>query len=704
MAFFSHLRISHRVLLLAILALVGIIIISIIFVAQRQVEAGYRTTAERLSLNQIEVARMSAGVRGTLLSGQEFLLRKDSAAIETFTQAVAVVRASLQELRPSSSADLGRQLDQLNGDLMNYETAFATLVDDNRSLGLNQDDGLEGAMRTAVHSIEERLQSVEEIAIRASMLMMRRHEKDFILRRDPSYIEKHAAEAAIFTGLVKQAFRPGVQRSRVMDALEIYRTAFRLYAEGSLKEAAAQRALTAAYEALGPQVTAVSAAYETQRAATLIENANVGERNLKLAAGLILAVMASLACAVWLVGRSITRPVVAMTRAMRELASGQTTLLIPSLNTRNEFGAMAGALDSFRQAAIAKRQLEEEAAEARANAEGERLRLQSEAEAEARARLVQATGGLAEGLRRLAAGDLAFELKEPFAPDFESLRGDLNQTLARLADVMASIAQSSTSIQGGSQEIASSADDLSRRTEQQAASLEETAAALDEITANVANSSKRSQDAHQLVRDVNQAAVRTRALVGETLDAMRRIESSSEMISGIIGVIDGLAFQTNLLALNAGVEAARAGDAGRGFAVVAQEVRALAGRSADAAREIKTLVQLSTQDVKDGVHSVRETGDALTTISSRVADINGQMEAIALAAREQAAGLEEINRAVNLLDQGTQQNAAMVEENTAASALLMEEAQSLRDLVGVFKLQSDELWLQRLNRPETMAA
>ncbi|WP_312403355.1 methyl-accepting chemotaxis protein, partial [Rhizobium sp.] len=372
-------------------------------------------------------------------------------------------------------------------------------------------------------------------------------------------------------------------------------------------------------------------------------------------------------------------------------------ITIPALHCRNEFGAMAEALDTFREAAIANRRLEQEAAEARANAEDERKRMHEEAEAEARRILQQATRGLAGGLQRLAEGDLSFTLSEPFAPDFEALRSDLNQTVARLADVMTEIAHASGSIEGGSREIAGSADDLSRRTEQQAASLEETAAALDEITANVGNSSRRSQEAHGLASEANTAAEHTRGLVSNALDAMQRIEGSSARISGIIGVIDEIAFQTNLLALNAGVEAARAGDAGRGFAVVAQEVRALASRSADAAREIKQLIRISADEVKDGVRSVRDTGEALTGISSRIEAINVQVEAIAVSAREQSVGLGEINSAVNLLDQGTQQNAAMVEENNAASALLMTEAQRLRELVGMFRLTSMQQMDRRLD-------
>jgi methyl-accepting chemotaxis protein len=374
---------------------------------------------------------------------------------------------------------------------------------------------------------------------------------------------------------------------------------------------------------------------------------------------------------------------------MRELASGKTNIGVPMLHCRNEFGAMAAALETFREAVLANRRLEDEAAAARAIAEEERIRLQLEAEADARARLMQATDGLADGLRRLASGDLTFQLAEPFAPDFEELRINLNQTTERLKQVMASIAHASQSIEGESREIASSAHDLSRRTEQQAASLEETAAALEQITANVSNSAFRSQEAHRIAGDADEASGRTRQLVATALEAMSRIEASSDRIGGITSTIDEIAFQTNLLALNAGVEAARAGEAGRGFAVVAHEVRALASRSADAAREIKQLIQTSRQEVKDGVHSVCETGQGLEEIGGRVEAITVQIEAIALSAREQSVGLVEINTAVNLLDQGTQQNAAMVEENNAASALLMNEAQRLRDLVAVFRLERE---------------
>ena len=396
--------------------------------------------------------------------------------------------------------------------------------------------------------------------------------------------------------------------------------------------------------------------------------------------------VAALLIAVWLVGRSIVGPIGSITAAMRALAGGGTGIAVPGLERRDEIGAMAAALEVFRQAAIDNRRLEDQAEADRRKAEAERVAIQATAEAEAHARLMQATGGLAAGLRRLAAGDLDFELAEPFSPEFEGLRNDLNQALGQLGETLAQIAAVGGTIDDGSREISTSAGMLSGRTERQAAALEETAAALDEITANVTNAAERAQEARDVASRANAGAERTAELVGGTVGAMERIVQSSRRISSIIGVIDEIAFQTNLLALNAGVEAARAGEAGRGFAVVAQEVRELAQRSAGAAKEIKDLIRRSSTEVEEGVEIVRNTRDALEAIGQEVKSIHGLMEAIAVSAREQSLGLSEVNQAVNEMDQGTQQNVAMVEENTAASAVLAAQAARLHELVSAFRL------------------
>lgn len=381
----------------------------------------------------------------------------------------------------------------------------------------------------------------------------------------------------------------------------------------------------------------------------------------------------------------IAHPIQSITASMQSLAAGDTAKEIPHAGREDEIGGMAAAVDVFRENALANIRLEEEGLAQRSLSEQERNRVEA-AERVAAASMRQATTGLGLGLRHLASGDLSFQLNEPFAADFETLRKDFNASVAQLAEVLGEVAQSATSIDGGTREISMSADDLARRTEQQAASLEQTAAALDQITVNVSNSSKRAEEARIVAIEANTSAVRSGAVVADAVDAMQKIEQSSNQISSIIGVIDEIAFQTNLLALNAGVEAARAGEAGKGFAVVAQEVRELAQRSASAAKEIKALISTSAVEVEGGVKLVRETGVALTAIQSYVITINQHMDAIATSSREQSVGLGEVNTAVNQMDQVTQQNAAMVEETNAASATLATESGRLREQIARFKL------------------
>ncbi|APH73712.1 methyl-accepting chemotaxis protein [Aquibium oceanicum] len=293
---------------------------------------------------------------------------------------------------------------------------------------------------------------------------------------------------------------------------------------------------------------------------------------------------------------------------------------------------------------------------------------------------------LASALNALAEGDLTQTLDEPFVPTMEKVRHDFNGATARLRDAMRRVVENAQGIASGSGEIRGAADDLSRRTEQQAASLEKTAAAIAEVTSAVAETSERAEEAARLVGQARGNAEKSGIVADKTVAAMERIENSSGKISSIIGIIDEIAFQTNLLALNAGVEAARAGEAGRGFAVVAQEVRELAQRSAGAAREIKQLIDASSEHVKTGVSLVGETGGVLQEIASQVQEISANVTAIVSSAREQATSLAEVNQAVTSIDKGTQQNAAMVEQSTAASKLLADEAEALRVLIAAFRL------------------
>jgi methyl-accepting chemotaxis protein len=401
--------------------------------------------------------------------------------------------------------------------------------------------------------------------------------------------------------------------------------------------------------------------------------------------GLTLGVIAAIAIAMVIAQKGVTTPMAKLRERMETLASGETGEEVHGLDRRDEIGQMAAAVAVFRTNAIDRMRIEQQAEAARSMSESERLEREAEKANEA-ANLHRAIKALGGALGNLADGDLNCQIDTPFTGDLDTLRQDFNAAVSKLHNALQAVGANASAISAGSSQIRASADDLSKRTEQQAASVEETAAALEEITTTVKDAASRASDASQLVAKTREAAEHSGEVVRNAVTAMHLIEQSSNEISNIIGVIDDIAFQTNLLALNAGVEAARAGDAGKGFAVVAQEVRELAQRSARAAKEIKALITASGSQVESGVELVGEAGKALDAIVAEVQEINRHVHAIAEASREQSLGLQEINTAVNTMDEGTQKNAAMVEETTAASHSLAHEAMALAQLMSQFKL------------------
>ena len=377
-------------------------------------------------------------------------------------------------------------------------------------------------------------------------------------------------------------------------------------------------------------------------------------------------------------------PLTAMKDYMRVLSDGDFSREVPYAKRTDEIGEMAQSVAYFRDAAMERDAARSQTEKARQ--EKEQLdAATAERKAIEDAERVSVIDALTTGLENLSAGNLTYRITAPFAADYVKLRDEFNASIEKLSSTLEEIATTTDSVRLASSEIGSAADDLSRRTEQQAASLEETAAALDQITSTVKSSSQRAEEASDMVGATKAGAETSGKVVKNAIAAMEKIEESSKQISQIISVIDDIAFQTNLLALNAGVEAARAGEAGKGFAVVAQEVRELAQRSANAAKEIKTLIETSSTQVTSGVSLVNDTGSALGEIESQVSKTNDLIQSIVTGAREQATALAEINSAVNQMDQMTQQNAAMVEETNAATQGLSSEAVMLESLVNRFK-------------------
>jgi len=448
--------------------------------------------------------------------------------------------------------------------------------------------------------------------------------------------------------------------------------------------------------------------------------------NLGVGALVVLALAVSAAFG----ARGVARPIGRLTESMSVLANGDLDTNVPFGARRDEIGEMARAVEVFKENGIKVRKMnaQEAALQAKSadlqssigvvvtaavagdftqritkdydNADLNRFAAQVN-------ELVSSVdNGIAETRRVVAAlaeGDLTESMRGEFQGAFGELQGNVNATMASLRSVLGEVRAATDMINGGAGELRMASDDLSKRTEQQAASLEETSSALAEITVAVKSSTDRATEASHMVDEARRSTEQSSAVVKDAVSAMGRIEQASGEIGQIINVIDEIAFQTNLLALNAGVEAARAGDAGKGFAVVAQEVRELAQRSAGAAKDIKALIRRSGEEVNSGVKLVTATGEALTLIQGHVVKINEHVHSIAIAAREQSIGLSEVSIAVNQMDQVTQQNAAMVEESTAATNRLAEEASSLARLITRFKLDWPQPSLRAIDQTSRRA-
>ncbi|MDA0368833.1 MAG: methyl-accepting chemotaxis protein [Proteobacteria bacterium] len=404
------------------------------------------------------------------------------------------------------------------------------------------------------------------------------------------------------------------------------------------------------------------------------------EAGAALSRGLILALALGglgLAGVSTVVATGVSRPLTRMAAALNRLVIGERDIEVP-VARQDEIGEMARAIMVLRDNEIARVGQEAEMGHERdGHAAEQRATIQREQE-----QVVEVFGS---GLEALAQGDLTFEIDTDVAPAYAGLRDSFMRTTGRLREIAGQLSGAANEIGSAANEIAQGTDNLSARTEQQAANLEETAAAMEQMTATVHKNAENSGESSALAESARNSAEAGGQVVAKAVGAMGAIEGSSRGIGDIVNVIEDIAFQTNLLALNAAVEAARAGDAGKGFAVVASEVRSLAQRSSDAAKEIKGLISRSNDQVATGVKLVNETGESLGQMIEGVQKVSEIMVEIAQATREQATGLTEVSASITQMDEMTQQNAAMVEQNTAAARALADQSTQLLDLVRFFK-------------------
>jgi methyl-accepting chemotaxis protein len=476
-------------------------------------------------------------------------------------------------------------------------------------------------------------------------------------------------------------------------------------------------------KAVAGLVTAAEASMVRSERQLLANLAN--NRNLLLVMSL-LSILAAIGIGVFYVQRRLVRPLTDIDGCMRRLTAGETEIALPKIRTNDEVASMARSVLVFRDAAVEKsrlealaeeqrKEVEEQRKEAedrkriadeerRASAEAQSQAAQEQARVRAQAAEEQALAqaktaeeqaqivrNLAEGLGKLSSGDLMYRLDDGFTDAYAQIKDDFNATIGQLQETMRSILSATQEVTSTAREISTSTTDLSQRTEEQAASLEQTSASMEEISATVKKNAENAQQANRFATDTRGIADRGGQVVTQAIDAMARIEESSRQVTDIIGVIDEIARQTNLLALNAAVEAARAGDAGRGFAVVASEVRSLAQRSSQAANDIKNLITNSSTQVEEGVQLVNRAGDSLKEIVASIERVAGIVSEIASASAEQAGGIDQVNKALTQMDQMTQQNSALVEQNAAAAKSLEQQSEAMNEQVSYFRIDSIQL-------------
>jgi methyl-accepting chemotaxis protein len=631
------LRLTHKITAIGAIGVIGVVLIGGIHFYGERVTAGFRAAAD----NARNIADLNRRIEVELLEARraekDFLLRNDIKKAESQFGISKAVAVDIDELHGRVVAvgkpDLARAVDAMNASLKKYQTSFATVVDHKRQLGLDEKSGLEGRLRASVHDIESRVGQLQEPGLLITMLTMRRHEKDFMLRRDRKYGDDMKKRNAEFVAGIEKAELPEAAKSELKTKLADYQRDFQAWMEKALLLSDELKARSEAFAAVEPVIDEVSKSVNAIRIEADRRNAEERDSTQRWIAAAIALIAVSVMGAGLLIGRSVSKPLLAMTAAMIELARGNFAVVLPGLGRRDEIGDIAQAVETFK-----------------VNAE-EKGR--AEAEEKSRQERIAAEQRKADMIR--------------MADRFEGAVGEIVDTVSSASTELEASAGVLTATATRSQELATIVEAAS---EEAATNVQSVASATEELSSSVNEISRQVQNSARIANEAVGQAQQTNARVVELSNAATRIGDVVELINNIAG-------QTNLLALNATIEAARAGEAGRGFAVVASEVKALAEQTAKATGDIGRQIadiQAATGDSVSAIRAISGTIEQLSEISST----------IAAAVEEQGAATQEISRNVQQAALGTTQVSANIadvrqgaSETGSASTQVLSAAQSL---------------------------
>jgi methyl-accepting chemotaxis protein len=644
-----NIRLSHKIVAIGAIGIVGLVAIATIYMAGLRTQEHHRDVASQARAIAALTGKVAVAILETRRAEKDFLLRADETYVVRHADVTTTIRADLDALKRDSGAagrsELVQKVEFIRTGFDAYAAHFAALADTRRKLGLNETSGLEGTLRKSVHAIETKLKDFDEPRLMVTMLMMRRHEKDFMLRRDPKYGDDIKKRVAEFTKYMAGTTIDAAAKDDIAQKLAAYQRDFFAWMEGAQAIAREQRAVNEAYAKIEPEIGALQQAVETLR-----HNGEAAEtfsrdrttRQMQIAIVVIVLAVGALA---YVIGRSVSRPLAGMAVAMKELASGNFAVVLPGLGRKDEVGEMAQAIETFKVTAMerARREAEEEEAKARA--------LEAERKAE---------------MQRLA-------------DSFEQAVGGIVETVSSAASELESSARSLTNTAEATQQLSGMVAEAS---EVASANVQSVAAASEQLTAAVAEINRQVEEARKIAGAAVHQANATDARIGE-------LSTAASRIGDVVKLITAIAEQTNLLALNATIEAARAGEAGRGFAVVASEVKTLASQTAKATDEISAQIAGMQNATRDSVVAIKEIGATIDRISQISTSISG-------AVGQQGAATQEIARNVVGAAQSTQQVADNIGdvnrgagETGTASAQVLASARSLADEGTRLRLEVD---------------